>query len=611
MRRKILLNLTTVFVLSLMVSAQFTPDSAKASPEENTYSIFRSTNHTPKTDVVLKQGNQVILSSSSDTEIPIFSGPDASLKPMFSLLPGTILTLTHGPDSDKLLKSIIWWRVRGIGIEGWVLLQNSGSDGPNLKLSSADVLKDLANSFDKRVRKSPADGRALLLRGVVKYSQKDYVTAVADFEQAARSDAKNIYIPFYKGLAYLEQQLFDEATRAFSQAIALQPQNALLYYSRGRTYQDAPFDYDCYSGTGFRDVRVRSAISADYDTALRLQSQMAVVYNNLGVIAGDEYQTTRAIDEYRQAIRVDAFHTFAYSNLSIEYLDVDLDLALDYANKAIEIEPTLGVGYISRADVYYEQGKYASAMKDLDTAQRADPTQGYIYTLRAKILTAQDDFAGAVEAYRPALQYDATNACVFYNFGSFLDKDGQYENAIESYSRAIEMFPKFVAAYVNRSVAYEELGRYEDALADLGTLIGLNPGAAAAYHTRRARVYQRIPDFDQAIEEYSLAISFDPSDPDNFIERAYVYLLIDKEDLAIQDYSTALRLNPGDYKVAEYVGDYYYDHKLYERALYYYELFVTASPTRNTVIEQRVQELKIRFRPTPTPRSIPPVAPGQ
>ncbi len=52
----------------------------------------------------------------------------------------------------------------------------------------------------------------------------------------------------------------------------------------------------------------------------------------------------------------------------------DLQNAIKYAEKAIELNPKLGSAYNTRGTVLYKMGKYEYALKDLEKAVELDPS---------------------------------------------------------------------------------------------------------------------------------------------------------------------------------------------------------------------------------------------
>lgn len=109
-----------------------------------------------------------------------------------------------------------------------------------------------------------------------------------------------------------------------------------------------------------------------------------------------------------------------------------LALALESADKGIEIFPFCEILYASRGEVYFSKGLIDEAIKDYETAIH--------------------------------LGMDAPS--LFVNVGICYGVKHDYVQAIESYTKAIEIDQKTVNAYLARACAYRALGKMELALKD-------------------------------------------------------------------------------------------------------------------------------------------------
>ena len=71
---------------------------------------------------------------------------------------------------------------------------------------------------------------------------------------------------------------------------------------------------------------------------IKLDSDYAMVYNNVGYIYYDQGNYTKAIQNYKKAIELDPDFTYAYNNLGNAYYDKgETDQALIYYKKAAKL----------------------------------------------------------------------------------------------------------------------------------------------------------------------------------------------------------------------------------------------------------------------------------
>ena len=96
---------------------------------------------------------------------------------------------------------------------------------------------------------------AYVIRGLAWSAKNDFDHAITDYTEAIRLDPKNAVDFSSRGNAYYARRDYDHAIADYDQAIRLDPKNAVVFSSRGNAYY-AKGDYD-------------RAI-ADYDQAIRL-----------------------------------------------------------------------------------------------------------------------------------------------------------------------------------------------------------------------------------------------------------------------------------------------------------------------------------------------------
>jgi tetratricopeptide (TPR) repeat protein len=98
---------------------------------------------------------------------------------------------------------------------------------------------------------------------------------------------------------------YDRAIASASEAMRLDPKNALAFTNRGAAY-GSKGDFD-------------RAI-ADYTEAIRLNPNYAVAFNNRGVAYGKKGDFDRAIADYTEVIRLNPSHALAFFKRGLEYV---------------------------------------------------------------------------------------------------------------------------------------------------------------------------------------------------------------------------------------------------------------------------------------------------
>jgi tetratricopeptide (TPR) repeat protein len=103
--------------------------------------------------------------------------------------------------------------------------------------------------------------------------------------------------------------------------------------------------------------------------------------------------------------------------------------------------------------------------------------------------------------------------------------------------------PKNLAvAFNNRAWAYSLKDQYGRAIEDFTQAISLDPTAADAFY-RRGTAYLETGQFDRAIADFDQALRLDPQFISAFNNRGNAYALQKQYDRAIADYNAAIRLD--------------------------------------------------------------------
>lgn len=121
---------------------------------------------------------------------------------------------------------------------------------------------------------------------------------------------------------------------------------------------------------------------------------------------------------------------------------------------------------------------------------------------------------------------------------------GQFGNAILYYNKAVQLNPKFADAYFARARAYEQIGQYAQAIGDYSVLVGLKPDDAVILNQR---CWTRAVQGDQlylAIGDCNKSLELEPGEANTLDSRALVYYRLGNYTAAIADANSALAADP-------------------------------------------------------------------
>jgi tetratricopeptide (TPR) repeat protein len=121
----------------------------------------------------------------------------------------------------------------------------------------------------------------------------------------------------------------------------------------------------------------------------------------------------------------------------------------------------------------------------------------------------------------------------------------------------VAKYPDRATAYQVRGLAYYQQGSYEQAIADFTQAISIEPDFDEAY-SNRALAYGAMGDYEKALEDFSIVLQIRPNDSQSLVNRGLIYKQMGLSAEAIADYSQAIELNSND-AVAYYNRAILYD----------------------------------------------------
>ena len=216
----------------------------------------------------------------------------------------------------------------------------------------------------------------------------------------------------------------------------------------------------------------------DYDKAIELNSEVAVIYNNRGNAKNELDQYIEAIKDFDRAIELDPKHDLAYYNRgnTKDELELHEEAIKDY-DKVIELDPNDAAAYYNRGIAKSKLGQYTEAIKDYDKAIDLDPDDANAYFNRGNSKRKLSLYEEAVRDYDKAIESKPNNAAALNNRGIAKNSLGQYEEAIKDFDEAIELEPNDDIAPHNLGISFallkaddtrdEIIAAYEDAIRDI------------------------------------------------------------------------------------------------------------------------------------------------
>jgi tetratricopeptide (TPR) repeat protein len=248
-------------------------------------------------------------------------------------------------------------------------------------------------------------------------------TSLIGTEASALSDQREASLKATHGREALLRGQYQEAERLLTEAL----QSAALA---------VPTQISALGNRGIARWRLSDLHAAvdDFNAALRLSPEEAMIYNNRG-------------------------------NVLLELRHYD-EAAKDFS-QAIALIPNYGQAFNNRGNARFLLGDHAGAIADYTKAVALMPGNAVPFNGRGKVQLALKRPAGAMRDFSRAIVLNARYGQAYANRADALMALRRYADAVDDYSSAIEFGMETAAVYLGRSAAYTSLNKPWKAFADL------------------------------------------------------------------------------------------------------------------------------------------------
>lgn len=378
------------------------------------------------------------------------------------------------------------------------------------------AMKDLSEA----IQIDPTNARFYNTRAQLNYELKNYALADADYQKMINMDQGDVMGYMGIGRNANAQERWDEAINQFNHVIKLAPDYSSGYSFRADAYigqekwseatDDLVKALDIDGDNKAFYLMQRLPLEASNMLKSKLKIQMTKQPTNrywpycLAVIADANNEYNEAISFYEKANNLDANSLFLEKISKCYVYQRDYAKALDYADRALAMNPDDYDVVDLKADILSRMGKYDDCIIERDKYVAKYPEYPVAYLSRA------DDLLSA----------------------------RRFNDAIEDYNTAIVLAPS-LAEYpyllMRRGDAFRLTGQTENANSDYESLLHVEKDSVLTSESWTPFAYSGLGNSDKAIETIQFIIANDTTDiSGNLYNAACVYARLGKTSEAIQ-----------------------------------------------------------------------------
>lgn len=271
-------------------------------------------------------------------------------------------------------------------------------------------------------------------------------------------------------------------------------------------------------------------------------------YYKLGVAYLFRNMPGAAAEQFRRALKLNPGHTDSLIGLSVTTAQAgDMDLALEHARKALELEP--------------------------DNAKTHNLV-GILGLANAKSLKCLEE---AEASFKKAISLDSNLATSRMNLARLYVSMRKPEEAVRQYKVVIEAQPENLAAHAELARAYLITGSLDKATAEAEKTVQLSPQNPVSRNIL-GEMYTRSRQFDKALEEFQKAVELEPTYALAYSNTGRVLFLKGLPDKAIEQFNQAISYNPNYSQAYSHLGEVYISKGMYQEAAERYKKAIDILP---------------------------------
>jgi tetratricopeptide (TPR) repeat protein len=183
----------------------------------------------------------------------------------------------------------------------------------------------------------------------------------------------------------------------------------------------------------------------------------------------------------QHCIDVDPSNFMARSALASYYVNTrQLDKARAACDETLKLNPNYPPGHEYLGNIYYLQGDYAKAAKELEYSLKIDPFKRDVDLRLGDVFLREGEAQRAEEQYRTYLAYDAADPSAHCGLGKALVLEGKLNDACAEFAAAFKIIDSYPEAHYELGSALGALGQRAAAAEQFRKTLQYDPNNADA-----------------------------------------------------------------------------------------------------------------------------------
>jgi tetratricopeptide (TPR) repeat protein len=211
-----------------------------------------------------------------------------------------------------------------------------------------------------------------------------------------------------------------------------------------------------------------------FKQAITLQPQLPEGYVRLATALLSNGQSAEALATAKQAIQIDPNYAPAYVGLgNVNELMRRYSEAIEAYRQATRLNPSYFNAHMCLGNVLGMTGRYEESAESFEQALKLNSNHAGAYNGLGIAYFRLGHQEEGIAALKQAVRLDPNFANAYTNLGNYYNQLGRYEEASESFGDVVRIAPKFPGGYFNRGINLMNAGHGGAAADDARTFLDL------------------------------------------------------------------------------------------------------------------------------------------
>ena len=342
---------------------------------------------------------------------------------------------------------------------------------------------------------APNSPTAAMLLSELNIRTGRFHAAIPPLEDLARRQPTGLVYDLL-GQAYIGEKKYPEATEAFRKYAEIAPEDAKAFHELGRSL----------AAQGQTTEAVKQ-----FRQALRLDPAYVEPLAMLATLDARQNRLGRALETVQaQMAKIEATGRHHFLLGQLYRASNQIDKAEQSFKKAVELQPDLNAAYAQLASIYVTTNRQDEAIASLERGLEQDPENVPVMMLKGMVQHQKADLGAAQETYEELLGVNPRFAPAANNLAYiYQQQDGMLEKALELAEIARAEAPDNPDIADTLGWILYQRGTYERALGLVKEAAAARPdNAEILFHL--GFVHYRLGDFQETADAFAKALELDP-----------------------------------------------------------------------------------------------------